>query len=62
MMVGKLTRDMVVILATCCRDMRTEQNITNSTQTALERHSDGMIAPYERNETRWLFTLRMSSK
>ena len=45
-MVGKLTRDMVVIVTTCCRDVRTEQNNTNNTQIALERYSGGMIASY----------------
>lgn len=39
-MVGRLARGirrMVVIVATCCRDMRAEQIYTNSTKAALER-------------------------
>ena len=59
-MVGKLARGlrrMVVIVATCCLDMRTEQNNTNGTKAALERYSGGMIAwrmDY-RSGPQWLF-------
>ena len=35
---------MVVIVATCCKDGRMEQNSINDTRAALERYSGGMFA------------------